>query len=385
MKITSLDVWPLSIAYKHNEVSAIINRGGVSDVIVRIGTDNGLVGWGECTCPGDTESVAAAARSAEPFLLGRNPWQTEAIWAEYNIAGNWQFQPMTRNFAFAGIDMALWDICGKAAGVPLYKLFGGAARDAEDYFYYLHWAAPDELAAECEEGVRRGYTVFYIKIGVDEKREEAMLEAVRSAIGKNRKIRIDVNQAWSMPQAVRLINRWDKAFSLDFVEAPILVDPIEATVELRRRVSVPLSANEGLWREADALRVIGSHSADYLCISPYWVGSLRRLNFVIHAAHHNSQLVVKHTHGEYGLAAAAGHHMMIAAPNAADGHQQTAQVMADDILTERLPIADGPHWGRIEKPGLGVDVDDSKLMTYHEAYLREGEYVTWGTGFKRRS
>ncbi len=67
------------------------------------------------------------------------------------------------------------------------------------------------------------------------------------------------------------------------------------------------------------------------------------------------------------------------ASNACDGHQQTAQNMADDILTERLPIADGPKWGRIEAPGLGVEVDEDKLMTYHEAYRRDGEFTPYGS------
>jgi hypothetical protein len=70
--------------------------------------------------------------------------------------------------------------------------------------------------------------------------------------------------------------------------------------------------------------------------------------------------------------------MMLAAPNACDGHQQTAQVMADDILTERLPIADGPTWGRIDGPGLGVDIDEDKLAKYHRDYLQHGEYPPYG-------
>ena len=71
--------------------------------------------------------------------------------------------------------------------------------------------------------------------------------------------------------------------------------------------------------------------------------------------------------------------MMLCAPNVCEGHQQTAQMMTDDILTERLPIADGPKWGRIEGPGLGVDVDADKLAIYHEAYRRDGEFVPYGS------
>jgi glucarate dehydratase len=240
------------------------------------------------------------------------------------------------------------------------------------------------MVAQCRDGLNRGYSVFYMKIGVDERREEAMVAAIRQTIGAEGKIRLDVNQSWSLPQAARVLGKWHERYDLDFVEAPVPVDPVENMLDLKRRVAVPLCVNEGLWREADAMRVINSRCADYLCISQYWVGSLRRLHTVIHAAHLSGQLICKHTHGEYGIAAACGQHMMLAAPNACDGHQQTAQVMKDDILKARIPIADGPKWGLLTGPGLGVEVDEEKVKRYHEAYLREGEYVTFGDGFRPR-
>ena len=125
------------------------------------------------------------------------------------------------------------------------------------------------------------------------------------------------------------------------------------------------------------MRIIKSRCADYLCFSSYWVGSLRRFHTLVHAAHLEGQLVCKHTHGELGLTAAAGQHLMLCAPNACDGHQQTAQLMRDDVLSARLPIADGPRWGRIEAPGLGVEVDEDKLRAAHEAYRRDGEYLPY--------
>jgi glucarate dehydratase len=87
--------------------------------------------------------------------------------------------------------------------------------------------------------------------------------------------------------------------------------------------------------------------------------------------------VLKHTHGELGLTAAAFQHVMLACPNAALGNQQTAQIMEDDIITERIPIVDSPSWGRIDKPGLGVAVDEDKLMRYAEAYKKHGEFPTY--------
>ena len=379
MKIANLETFPVSVPYTHDEVSSIIARGGVSDVIVKLTTDEGLVGWGESCTAADTAGIESAIRAMAPFVVGRDPWQTEAIARDVFVTGAWQFQPMTGNFAFAGIDMALWDLCGKACGQPLYRLFGGALHDEIDYFYFLHQASAEEVAAQGRDGVERGYSVFYLKVGVDAKAEEAMLEALRQAIGSDAKIRIDVNQAWSLPEAARTLADWHARFDIDFVEAPVPIDPLENMLDLRRPGLPSLCVNEGLSREANVVRVIKSRCADYLCFSSYWVGSLRRFNRLIHLAHLEGQLVCKHTHGELGLTAAAGQHMMLCAPNACAGQQQTAQMMTDDILTERLPIADGPKWGPIEGPGLGVEVDADKLATYHEAYRRDGEFVPYGS------
>ncbi len=377
MKVVKLEAIPVRVPYKRVEASSLINRGGITDVIVKITTDDGLVGWGECTRAADTAGIDSAVRNMAPLVIGRDPWDKEQIHRDLAIYAVWAFQPMTGNFAFAGIDMALWDLCGKAAGQPIYRMLGGAMRNEVDYYYYMEWASPDDIARQGKDGVKKGYKTYYIKAGVDEKKEEAMLEALRASIGPEGRIRIDVNQAWTTPQAVRLLNRWQGRFDLDFVEAPVSIDPVENMLDLRQRVTTPFCVNEGLWREADAYRIIKSRCGDYLCYSQYWVGSLGRWHTLNHVSHLEGWQVLKHTHGELGLTAAAGQHVMLACPNAALGSQQTAQIMEDDLLTERIPIVDKPSWGRIDRPGLGVEVDEDKLMRFHEAYRKHGEFPTY--------
>ena len=207
-----------------------------------------------------------------------------------------------------------------------------------------------------------------------------MLAALRTTIGPHRKIRIDANQAWKMPQAMRLLIRWDAEFGIDFAEAPVAIDPVENMRELRARVPVALCANEGLGRVEDCQRVIRARCADVLCFSSCWVGTLGNFLRLSWAAHWEGQQVCKHTHGELGIAAAAGQHAVLTIPNAIDGAQQTAALMADDILTERLPIAAGPRWGANDKPGLGVEIDEAKLQHYHECYLRDGQFLPYRRG-----
>jgi L-alanine-DL-glutamate epimerase-like enolase superfamily enzyme len=377
MKVVKLETFPVRVAYKHVEASSLINRGGITDVLVKLTADNGLVGWGECTRAADTAGIETAVKNMAPLVIGRDPWDKEAIHRDLGIYAVWAFQPMTGNFAFAGIDMALWDLCGKESGQPLYRMLGGAMREEVDYFYYMEWGTPAEIERQGRDGAKRGYRAYYIKAGVDERREEEMLEALRGAIGPEGRIRIDVNQAWSIPQAVQLLKRWNKKYDLDFAEAPVRIDPVENMLDLRARVDVALCVNEGLWREADAYRIIKSRCGDYLCFSQYWVGSLGRWHMLNQMSHLEGWQMLKHTHGELGLTAAAGQHVMLAAPNATLGSQQTAQMMADDILTERIPIIDGPSWGRIDKPGLGVTVDEDKVGRYHEDYRKLGDFPTY--------
>jgi L-alanine-DL-glutamate epimerase-like enolase superfamily enzyme len=385
MKVVKLETFPINIPYLRKEVSALIAREGVSDVIVKLTADNGLVGWGEACMNSETIGIEKAVQAAAPFVLGRDPWESDAIARDYYVNGGWQFQPMTGNFAFAGIDMALWDLCGKEAGQPLYRLFGGAMRDEVDYFCYLHWGTPEDVAEQCRDGKERGYSTYYFKVGVDAGAEEKLLDVIRSTLGPEARIRVDANQAWTVPQAVRIINRWHERFDLDFVEGPVPIEPIELTLDVKRRVAAAICINEGLWRFSDALNVIGRRAGDYLCFSSYWVGTLRRFQTAMHLAHHEGQLICKHTHGEFGIAAACGQHMMIAAPNSAGGHQQTAQMMADDVLVERIPIRDGPKWGRIEGPGLGVEVSEEKVRAFHEHFLRHGGFPPYGDRFSRNA
>src|SRR5262245_49433872 len=143
MKITNLAFWPISVPYTRREVSSLIQRDGVSDIIVQARTEDGSIGWGESCSGANVESVAEALQAMAPFVLGRSPWESEAIRTELWHRGIWSFRKPTASFAYAGIDMALWDICGKSCGQPLYNLLGGKVRDRVNYFYYLAQGSGD--------------------------------------------------------------------------------------------------------------------------------------------------------------------------------------------------------------------------------------------------
>ena len=376
MKIASLETIPVSVPYRHREVSSQVARDGVSDVLVKLTTDQGLIGWGEACCGADTASVEAAVRAMAPFVLGRDPWNREAMRRDAFTHGLWQFRAGTGNFAWAGIDMALWDICGRAFGQPLWRLLGGLQQSEATYFYYLARGTRENLAAQVEDGLRAGFEVFYLKVGLDDTEDLAMVATVREALGPDPKLRLDANGSWSIPQAIRNLTALGE-HDIDFVEQPVGDHPIGQLAELRARLGMAVCANEGLWSEAEAYARIRARQADVFCFSPFWVGSIEGFQRLAWLAHYEGLQVCKHTHGELGLAAAAGQHVVLTLPNDVEGHQQTAYLLEHDILTEPLPIATGPRWGTIDAPGLGVEVDDDAVAEAAARYRAEGQYLPW--------
>jgi L-Ala-D/L-Glu epimerase len=383
MRVASLEATPVSFPYRHREVSSQVARDGVTDVIVRIETDDGYVGWGEACSGADVVSIVAAIHAMAPFVIGGDPWQRDAIQTELYRHGLWQFRAGTANFAWAGIDIALADVAARAAGLPLYKLFGGLRRTEVSYFFYLARGSREELAEQCRAGLAAGFDTFYLKVGVDPADDLAMVEIVRGALGSGPRLRLDANGSWSIPEARWLLGAM-AAFDIDLVEQPVRHDPVHHLAELRARLPMPVCANEGLWSEADAYARIVSRQADVFCFSPYWVGSLGAFQRLAHVAHLEGLQVCKHTHGELGIAATACQHLLLTLPNAVEGNQQTAHVMAGDVLADPLPIASGPRWGVPEGSGLGVEPAADAIAEGHRRYELEGQFLPYQREHLRR-
>lgn len=376
MKVVSVEPFIVSVPYRHREVSSVVARDGVTDVLVKVTTDDGVEGWGEACSGADVVSVEAALRAMIPFVAGRDPWNREAMRADLYRHGLWQFRPMTGNFAWAGLDMALGDICGKAAGQPLYRLYGGPRRREVDYFFYLARGSREELAAQCAEGVAAGFSVFYLKVGLDFAADREMVAATRAALGAAPRIRLDANGSWTLPEARHHLQALAE-YDIEFVEQPVRDYPLAQMAEVRGWSPIPLLANEGLWSEADAYDRIVARVADAYCFSPYWVGSLAAFHRLAHIADLHGLLVCKHTHGELGVAAAACQHVLLTLPNITDGNQQTAYLMAHDVLRAPIPIASGPRWGVPEGPGLGIEIDEAAVAEATQRYRREGQSLPY--------
>src|ERR1019366_1689170 len=139
----------------------------------------GLVGWGEACSGSDMASVLATVRAMAPFVLGGDPWRAEEMRRDVWHRGLWQFREGTANFAWAGIDMALADLCGKAAGEPVHALLGGALHESLSYFWYLSGDDVANLVDQARTGMAKGYDTFYLKVGRDLELDVKRVYAVR--------------------------------------------------------------------------------------------------------------------------------------------------------------------------------------------------------------
>ena len=191
--------------------------------MVIVETDEGITGYGETdTNPWVVKALIQSPgthtmdQSMKDILIGMNPLNIGECWKSLYVGTAMTGRRGAGVNAIGAIDMALWDIYGQETGIPIYKLLGGNLREEVDYFYYLQWDELDSFIKQCEEGHEKGYEVFYMKIGLNDENEEEMLRQVRSIIGYDKKIRIDVNMAWDIPKAKRLINLWHEKYKLDF-------------------------------------------------------------------------------------------------------------------------------------------------------------------------
>ena len=264
MKIAEIRTHPLAIPLHGRYHWAIGAPEGFNAVLVEVHTDDGLVGYGDALGTRSADAAEATIRSVEHLLLGEDPFRVEYLLARMYLSGAWSNQRRFANQSFAGIEMALWDICGKALGQPVYNLLGGKIHESIHWFGFLQGGDPQTLAVDARQYVERGFDVLYMKIGQTVEFDIAAVRAVREAVGDGPRLRVDPNEAWDRHTAVTMIRRL-APFDLDWVEQPLPAGDIAGAADLRRQVSVPIALDQALFTDADVLARIIHKNAVSLC------------------------------------------------------------------------------------------------------------------------
>jgi muconate cycloisomerase len=368
-RISSMRVHLINVPAKavHSHGSGDVS--GIRSVIVEIGTEGGLTGWGEASpWPVFTGTAEASATALHvyfrPHLIGANPLHVEKHLAQAaaTVVGC--------NEAKAALEMALLDITGKIAGLPVAELVGGRHRDTIPMSFSV--ANPnfdadlDDIAKLHADGVR----ILKLKTGFAEHAFDVMrLEKLRALYGDALSLRIDYNQGLRATDAIRTL-RDIEAFRPAFIEQPVKMHERAALAAITAALDTPVMADESVFDPRQAMDGVRMRIADIFSLKIMKSGGIRRALEVAAIARTAGIDVYGGCMFETGLAHAAGTHLMAAVSDLTLGCEfyMPTYYAADDILVEPFPVKNG-HVHVPTGPGLGVEVDPEKLAKYRTELL----------------
>ncbi|MBI2824291.1 MAG: muconate cycloisomerase [Planctomycetia bacterium] len=362
MKITHVETYPVRIPLKpERRMISALGQHTVSEyLIVRLGTDAGVEGVGEATVTprwsGETVwgAKAVVERVFAPLLIGCDPADTAAIERRMDqaCAHNW--------FAKAAIEMACWDIRGRAAGKPVYQLLGGARRPLAIRSRFSMGAyEPQRARARTAELVAAGFTTIKVKVGGAAERDIERVRTVREAAGPEVALVIDANCGWDAETAIACVRELDDC-KLSLVEQPTPDGDYAAMARVRRAIKPPIMADDICFNLVHARELVRNECCDVISVYPGKNGGIAKARAIAEFAAASGLVATIGSNLEWDIASAAMGHLVVACP-AIDVEQYPGDLLGPDyhefsIARQPLSIA-GPTTTVPDRPGLGIDVD----------------------------
>jgi L-Ala-D/L-Glu epimerase len=352
MKITHVEAWPVTMKLAEPYTIAYETIDTAPNVFMRIATSTNIVGFG-CAAPDlavTGESIASVSAACEnvivPAFRGSDPLRPAMLMGR--IRGALKRQPA----AMAMADMALFDIMGKAAGLPLYKLLGGF-RSRMRTSITIGILPVQETVNKALDYVGRGFRALKIKGGADVENDIERLVRTREAVGRGIELRFDANQGYSEEETIRFVEAV-RSVDLELVEQPTPKARDGLLGRVTRRVALPIMADESLMNLEDAFRLARRSLVDMINIKLMKVGGIDealKINAVSRAAELD---VMVGCMDESALAIAAGLHFALARPNVKyadlDGHLD----LVGDPAAGAVILRGGTLFPT-GRPGLGFD------------------------------
>lgn len=369
VQIKSIESIAVSLPMKKPVTMAGETVARADNVLVRAESDRGFVGWGEAasapTMTGETAaSMLAAIAHMAPALIGRAADDFAAATAAMDAAmyGN--------SGAKAAIDIALHDLAGRAAGLPLHAVFGGKRRSRVAILAVL--GSTDQAAdlREAHERWAAGFRAFKIKVGLappeaDAARTRAICRALKVR-GEQCLVSADANQGFSVEEAVRYVAALGDC-GLDFFEQPVGAHDLDGMARVAAASGVPIGADEGIHSLEDIERHHARKAAGGVSLKAIKLGGLRAMAEACRLCDRLGMKVnVSCKTGESSIASAAALHVAASVPALAWGLTVTSHGLAEDVAVEPLRV-EGGHVVVPDRPGLGIEIDE------HRARRRQQE------------
>jgi muconate cycloisomerase len=369
MKITAVETFAVRIPLKpERRMVSALGRHEVSDyLLVRVSADSGLQGAGEATVmprwSGETVWGAKALvdHVLGPQLIGLDPADVEALDQRMDQAcvHNW--------FAKSALEMACWDLQGKAAGRPIYELLGGAQRPLTFRCRFSLGAyEPDRAAEVARERVDAGFTTIKVKVGGEPQRDLARVRAVRQAIGQGVDLMIDANCGWDPQTAIDCIRQLEDC-RLVLVEQPTPDGDYEALARVRRETGCKILADDICFDRIHAENLLRFDCCDVISVYPGKQGGIRKSLEIVRLCESHGVACSIGSNLEWDVATAAMAHLVVASQNirVEDYPGDALGPSYHEFPVVRNPLKiQGPLVTLNDGPGLGVEVDWSLVQRH---------------------
>jgi L-alanine-DL-glutamate epimerase-like enolase superfamily enzyme len=385
MKIVAIRTIALSCKVDPPYASAAGVQGRRGGLLVEIETDDGIVGIGEAGLGGGA-TATVIEKDLAPLLIGQDPLLIDGLWQRMFARTRQYGRRGVVMHAISGIDIALWDIAGKVANLPLYKLLGGARDRVEAYAsggFYQEGKGVDGIAGEAEGYRARGFKGMKMKIGrnpstqthlrqligntefceVDPAEDIARVAAARKALGPNAKLMVDINCAWSPAFAIEM-GRAMEPYNLYWIEEPVATDDIDGSAEVARALHTPIAGYEtevGLYGFRE---LIDRRAVDIVQLDLAWSGGFSEGRRIAAYAQAHHRMVAPHAFAGAVLLVASLH-FAAAIPNGLVLEwDQNPNAIRDELLKEPLQLESDGTIRAPERPGLGIELDRAAVERY---------------------
>lgn len=333
--------------------SHIRSSSTTQSAIVCVATDEGLVGWGEHNVNFlPNLSGRRMQQQASAWLVGRDP---------LNIAAFHRDCPLETRLK-SGIELALWDLSGKAAGRSVAELLGGVIRPRVELAACMGIQTYAEAGKFARWYVEMGFSTLKTKAGADMTEDLEMVRGVRDAVGDRLKLRIDPNRAYSPAQALELCRQLEQ-YNLEYLEQPIPAEPLSDAIALRRQTRVPIALNESVTDPASVLAIIRADAAEFILPDTHIAGGILPCVKIGHVCEAAGLPCIMHCGHDLGPKTAAMLHVAASSPAYSLANDSTYYGLEDDIITNPFQIESGSI-AVPTLPGLGIEVDLEKLRRY---------------------
>lgn len=360
MKIVSVDAFAIDVPQIHPAFpyqSRYIATDSTGALLIRLVTDSGLTGWGEApqllAFHNQQPLTANVVDNLRPQLLGKDAGAIDAMYEDWDLGG-FRIQ--------SAVEMAMWDILGKACNQPLYRLLGGPVRDRVELAACMGIQGPYIAGQIAKSYVDAGFSTMKTKAGRDPEEDLEMVRGIRDAVGDSLKLRIDPNTGYS-PEVCEQLAKDLEPYGLEYFEQPMPDENMADSARIRKLTTTPLALNESVTTLAHVRKILELDAAEFLLPDTQQCGGIRAVKLIVDVAASAGVKCIFHCSHDFGLKTAAMLHVAASSPNMPMANDCTYYALESDILAKPHQIENG-SMAVPQQPGLGVDVDVSLVRKY---------------------